>query len=284
MFALISLLQELPAEGGPGWGERMNDFAAAYGPKVVGAVITAVVGITVVKILLGLVGKSMGRGDVDPTLSKFLLKLLNMVLVTVVALMVAGKLGVETTSFIAILGAATFAIGFALQSTLASFAAGVMIMIFRPFKVGDFVEAGGATGTVVEVGVFATTIKTGDNKKVICSNSGITAGNITNYSAYETRRVDMVFGIGYDDDIDVAKKILVDMFANDERVLKDPESMVVVSELADSSVNFTCRAWVKSGDYWGVYFDTHENVKKQFDAAGVSIPFPQQDVHMHQVA
>lgn len=281
MFALI---QELEAAETTGWEERIADFAAAYGPKVLGAAITAVVGWMVVKIIAGLVNRAMGRAGVDPTLSKFLVKLVNMLLLTVLALMVIGKLGVPTTSFIAILGAATFAIGFALQSTLASFAAGVMIMIFRPFKVGDFVEAGGATGTVVEVGVFATVIKTGDNKKIICSNSGINAGNITNYSAYDTRRVDMVFGIGYDDDIDVAKKILVDMFAGDERVLKDPESMVVVSELADSSVNFTCRAWVKSGDYWGVYFDTHENVKKQFDAAGVSIPFPQQDVHMHQVA
>ena len=281
---MFSLIQETGTEEAVAWSERLNDFIAAYAPRVLGAAILLVVGWIAIKLVLGLMGKALDRAGVDTTLSKFFRNLANMILLTVLVLMVAEKLGAETTGFIAILGAAAFAIGFALQGSLASFAAGVMIMIFRPFKVGDFVEAGGATGTVVEVGVFATIIKTGDNKKIICGNSSITGGNITNYSAYDTRRVDMVFGIGYGDDIDVAKKILVDLFADDARVLKDPESMVVVSELADSSVNFTCRAWVKSADYWGVYFDTHENVKKKFDAAGVSIPFPQQDVHMHQVA
>jgi len=281
MFALI---QEETAQAAAGWGDRISDFAAAYGPKVIGAVLTAVIGWVVVKAIVGVAGKALGRAGVDATLSKFLKNLVNMLLMTVLALMVVGNLGVETSSFVAILGAATFAIGFALQGSLGSFAAGVMIMIFRPFKVGDFVEAGGVAGVIVEVGVFATIIKTGDNKKIICANSAITGGNIVNYSAYETRRVDMVFGIGYDDDIDKAKGILTDMFAADERVLKDPASMVVVSALADSSVNITCRVWVKSGDYWGVFFDSHENVKKKFDAAGVSIPFPQRDVHLHQVA
>lgn len=284
MFALIQELAESAEPATTEASQGLSGYVETYGPKLLGTALTAVIGWIVVKLIVSLVNRGLDRSKLDPILTKFLGNLIRMALMTILALVVLGTLGVETTSFIAILGAATFAIGFALQGSLASFAAGVMIMIFRPFKVGDFVEAGGASGTVVEVGVFATTIKTGDNKKIICSNSAITGGNITNYSAYETRRVDMVFGIGYDDDIDKAKAILVEQFATDERVLKDPETLVVLSELADSSVNFTCRPWVKSGDYWGVFFDTHEAVKKKFDAAGISIPYPQQDVHMHTVA
>jgi len=264
--------------------DEVQAFVANYGPKVVGALITLVVGLIVVKMIVAGVGKALSKSDTDPTLAKFLGSITGVALKVVLILMVVGKLGVETASTIAILGAATFAIGFALQGSLSSFAAGVMIMIFRPFKTGDFVEAGGATGVVDEVGIFATVIRTGDNKKVIVSNSAITGGNITNYSAYDKRRVDMEFGIGYGDDIDKAKGVLLEIFGGDERVHEDPAPFVVVAALGDSSVNFKCRVWVDSGDYWGVYFDSHEQVKKRFDAAGISIPFPQQDVHMHQVA
>jgi len=192
-------------------------------------------------------------------------------------------MGVETTSFVAVLGAATLAIGFALQGSLSNFASGVMLIIFRPFKTGDFIEAGGATGTVEEVGVFATKIKTGDNKAVIAPNSSITSGNIINYSAKEMRRIDMVFGIGYGDDIKKAKEVLHSILDADARVLKDPAPTIGVLELADSSVHFACRPWVKTADYWGAYFEITEQVKLQFDAQGISIPFPQQDLHLHKV-
>ncbi len=276
---MLSLLQEAPA---PDWMDKTQ--IAAYGWKVLGAVVTLIVGLFVIKMIVAGVAKALSKSNTDPTLTKFLVGMTGMAFKVVLILMVISKLGVETASFIAILGAATFAVGFALQGSLSSFAAGVMIMIFRPFKVGDFIEAGGATGSVAEVGIFATILKTGDNKKIIVANATITGGNIVNYSAYDERRVDMVFGIGYGDDIDEAKSLLLDIFNADERIHEDPAPLVVVGELADSSVNFKCRVWVDGGDYWGVYFDSHEQVKKRFDAAGISIPFPQQDVHMHPVA
>jgi small conductance mechanosensitive channel len=191
---------------------------------------------------------------------------------------------VETTSFIAILGAAGLAVGFALQGSLSNFAAGVMLIIFRPFKSGDFIEAGGTIGVVEAIQIFNTVLRTPDNKMVIVPNSNITGGNITNYSAKEDRRIDMVFGIGYDDDLKKAKEILERLISEDSRILKDPAPTVAVSELADSSVNFVVRPWVKTSDYWAVYWDFTEKVKLTFDAEGISIPYPQQDVHMHQVA
>jgi small conductance mechanosensitive channel len=226
----------------------------------------------------------MTRASVDATLSKFISSLVYTILMVFVLLAAISKLGVETASFIAVLGAATFAIGFALQGSLANFAAGVMLMVFRPFKAGDFIEAGGTMGAVKEVGIFNTILTTPDNKKVIVANSSITGGNITNFSAMDTRRVDMTFGIGYGDDIRKAKEVLEKLMAADERVLKDPAVTIAVAELGDNSVNLVCRPWVKSADYWGVFFATHEKVKLTFDAEGISIPFPQRDVHLHQVA
>lgn len=190
--------------------------------------------------------------------------------------------GIETTSFIAILAAAGLAIGLALQGSLANFAGGVLILMFRPYKVGDFVDAQGVTGTVDEIQIFNTVIKTGDNKRIIVPNGAISNGIITNFSAEATRRVDFIFGIGYDDDIAQAKSTLKRIFAEDDRVFTDPEPLVVVSELADSSVNFTCRVWVNAADYWGVFFDTTEKVKLVFDKENISIPYPQSDVHIHQ--
>ena len=179
--------------------------------------------------------------------------------------------------------ACLLAIGFALQGSLANFASGVMLVIFRPFKTGDYVEAGGSSGSVEEITIFNTVLKTPDNKKVIVPNSKITADNITNYSAQEVRRIDMVFGIGYDDDLRRAKQSLEQMLAEDERVLKEPAPLVAVLELADSSVNFAVRPWVKREHYWDVHFDLTEKVKLAFDEQGISIPFPQTDVHLHQV-
>lgn len=266
------------------WTAKLQELAVEYAPRALGALVALILGWMVVGILARLSRRALGRTKVDPTLATFLNNLLRMALLTLVVLMALQTLGVQTASFVAILGAAGFAIGFALKDSLGNFASGVLIMIFRPFKAGDYVEAGGASGTVVEVGVFATIIKTPDNKQVIVANTSITGANITNYSAYPTRRVDMVFGISYGDDIDQARKVLQDVLAADERVLKDPAPVLAVATLGDSSVNLHCRPWVNTPDYWDVYWETTEEVKKRFDAAGISIPFPQRDVHLHQVS
>jgi len=224
--------------------------------------------------------KSLNKtGQIDDTLSGFLNSVIYGVLLVVVVLAALGQIGVETTSFIAILGAIGLAVGLAFQSTLSNISAGVMIVIFKPIQVGEFVEAGGTSGVVEEINIFNTIMKTGDNKTIIIANSNIIGGNITNYSRKETRRVDLVFGIGYEDDLKLAKEILEDILNKDERILEDPAPFVAVSELADSSVNFITRSWVKSADYWPVYFDTLEKVKLKFDKKGISIPYPQMDVH-----
>ncbi len=228
--------------------------------------------------------KSLNKtGQIDITLEKFLSSVIYGILLVVVTLSALGQLGVETTSFIAILGAVGLAVGLAFQSTLSNISAGVMIIIFKPIKVGEFVEAGGTSGVVEEINIFNTVLKTGDNKIIIVANSRVIGGNITNYSRKDTRRVDTVFGIGYDDDLKLAKETLIEILNNDERVLKDPVPFVAVSELADSSVNFVTRAWVKSEDYWGVKFDTIEKVKLTFDEKNISIPYPQMDIHMDKV-
>jgi small conductance mechanosensitive channel len=203
-------------------------------------------------------------------------------LLVFVVLAALGQLGIQTTSFIAVIGAAGLAIGLALQGSLSNFAAGFLMIIFRPFKVGDYIEGAGVAGTVEVIQIFTTQLKTPDNKTVIIPNAALTAGNITNYSAKGTRRVDLVFGIGYGDDIDHAKNVIMDVLAKEERILKDPATTIGVVELADSSVNFAVRPWVKADDYWNVYFNLTENIKKSFDSEGISIPFPQRDVHMYE--
>ncbi len=225
----------------------------------------------------------MQKRNVDALLASFSSNIVYVALVAFVVIAALSQLGIQTTSFVAIIGAAGLAIGLALQGSLANFASGVMIIAFRPFKVGDFIEAGGVAGVVEGIQIFSTQMRTGDNKAIILPNSGITSGNITNYSAKDTRRVDMVFGIGYDDDIKKTKDILMELITDDERILKDPEPLVAVSELADSSVNFVVRPWVNSADFWGVKFDYTEAVKLRFDKEGISIPYPQQDLHLHKV-
>jgi len=224
----------------------------------------------------------MNKRQVDPTIVSFVANMTYIALLVFVVLAALGQLGIQTTSFIAVIGAAGLAIGLALQGSLANFAAGFLMIIFRPFKVGDYIEGAGVGGTVEVIQIFTTQLKTPDNKTVIIPNAALTAGNITNYSAKGTRRVDLVFGIGYGDDIDHAKKVIMDVLAKEERILKDPATTIGVVELADSSVNFAVRPWVKADDYWNVYFDTTENIKKGFDAQGISIPFPQRDVHMYE--
>ena len=264
--------------------DKAQQLMETWGPNLVKAVLVLVIGWIVARIVRSAVRGLMIRAKVDETLTSFCASLLYMLLMALVAISALSKLGVDTTSFAALIAAAGLAIGFALQGSLGNFAAGVMLIIFRPFKAGDFVEAGGTSGTVEQIQVFATTLKTPDNKTVVVPNAAITGGNIINYSAEPTRRVDMVFGIGYDDDIAKAKKIIGDLLAKDNRVLKGPEPTIAVAELADSSVNIATRPWVNTADYWGVFFDITEAVKLEFDAQGISIPYPQQDVHMHQPA
>ncbi len=265
------------------WMEIVQTYATEYGLNIIAAVAILIIGRIVVGMLTGVVKRLMKKANVEDTLTRFVASLTRIALMVFVFIAALDQLGVETASFIAIIGAAGLAVGFALQGSLSNFASGVMLIMFRPFKAGDFVEAGGTAGVVDAIRIFNTILKTPDNKTVIVPNSGITGGNIVNYSAQETRRVDMVFGIGYGDDIKKAKEILHKILDDDPRILKDPAPVVVVGELADSSVNFNVRPWVKTADYWGVYGDVHERVKLTFDEQNISIPFPQQDVHMHQV-
>ncbi len=251
--------------------------------NIVYALAIFFIGKYVARWVTNLTLKAMNKtGQIDETLEKFLSSVIYGVLLVVVTLAALGKVGVETTSFIAILGAVGLAVGLAFQGTLSNISAGVMIIIFKPIKIGEFVDAGGAMGTIEEINIFNTVMKTGDNKVIIISNSNIIGGNITNFSRKDTRRVDITFGIGYDDDLKLAKETLVQILNEDDRILKDPAPFVAVSELADSSVNFVTRSWVNSADYWGVYFDTLEKVKLVFDEKGISIPYPQMDVHTTQ--
>jgi small conductance mechanosensitive channel len=243
-----------------------------------------VIGRWIAKWLTAMVRKLMAKADLDDMLIHFLGNIVYTVLLLAVVMAALDQLGIQTTSLLAVFGAAGLAIGLALKDSLGNFSSGVMLILFRPFKVGDFVEAGGVAGVVEKVQMFATIMRTGDNREVIVPNSQIYGGTIINYSAKETRRVDMVFGIGYDDDIAKAKRIIEDIMKQDERILDDPEPTVALGELADSSVNFNVRPWVKSADYWPVRADMLEKVKLTFDAEGISIPYPQQDVHMHNVA
>lgn len=220
------------------------------------------------------------RKDSDPMLNSFLSSIVFGLIVTVVCIAALGRLGVQTASLVAVVGAAGLAIGLALQGSLQNFAAGVMLLLFKPFRQGHFVDAGGAMGVVEQIGLFSTTMRTADNREIIVPNGNIFGSTITNFSARDTRRVDMTFGIGYDDDIQLAKQILNDIVATDPRILRDPAPQVAVSELADSSINFVVRPWVAAADYWDVLFDMNERVKAGFDQAGISIPYPQMDLHL----
>jgi small conductance mechanosensitive channel len=226
----------------------------------------------------------MARAALDDMLTKFVSNILYTVLLVVVAIAALDQLGVQTTSLLAVLGAAGLAVGLALKDSLANFASGVMLIIFRPFKVGDFIEAAGIAGVVEEVRIFSTIMRTGDNRGIIIPNGQIYGGPIVNVTARPTRRIDMVFGIGYEDDIRKARQLIEAELAADERILEDPAPVVMVAELADSSVNINVRPWVNTGDYWDVRGNLLERIKLSFDENGISIPYPQRDVHMHNVA
>lgn len=252
-----------------------------YGPNVILAIITLFIGLWVIKLLSKGFRKAMERAQVEESLKKFLLSLVGIVLKVLLVISVVSMLGVQMTSFIAILGAAGLAVGLALQGSLANFAGGVLLLLFKPFKVGDFIDAQGFMGTVHAIQVFNTILKTPDNKTIFIPNGNLSNDSITNFTTEDKRRVEWTFGIGYSDDLKKAKDILSNLVKEDNRILSEPAPMVALSELGDSSVNFVVRVWVNSADYWGVYFDMLEKVKLTFDAQGISIPFPQRDVHVY---
>lgn len=262
--------------------QMVDTYIIPWGINIVFALLIYVIGKMVVGVLIGVFGKVMARSKYDDMLIDFIKAILRAILMLFVIVASLDQLGVDTTSLVAILGAAGLAIGLSLQGSLQNFAAGVMLLVFRPFKAGDFIEAGGTSGVVKSISIFTTVMTSPDNKEIIVPNGAIYSGNITNISAKPTRRVDMVVGIGYDSDLKKAKAILNEMVAADDRILKDPAPTVAVAELADSSVNFVVRPWVNAADYWGVKFDFTEAVKLRFDEEGISIPFPQMDVHLHK--
>ena len=255
-----------------------------FGVDIVLALLIFYFGRMIVRAITGGMRTLMSSRSVDPILIGFSSSMVHWALMAFVIIAAITQVGIQTTSLIALVGAAGLAVGLALQGSLANFAAGVLIVIFRPYKVGDFVEAAGVSGSVKQVQILTTVLNTGDNKQIIIPNGQIMGSIITNYSANDTRRVEIVAGVGYDDDLDKVREVLQSLVDADERILKDPPCLIAVSELADSSVNFLVRPWVKSDDYWGVTFDLTEAIKKRFDQEGISIPFPQQDVHLIQSA
>lgn len=262
--------------------DKFMDIVRSSGFDILAAVVILVVGRILAGILTGAIQRVMVKRKMDETLRKFIVSLTRIGLLSFVVIAAIRRLGVETNSFVAIIGAAGLAVGLALQGTLANFAAGVMLILFKPFKVGDYIEGGGSSGTVDAIQIFNTILKTPDNKMIIVPNSKLTGDNITNFSAMEQRRIDLVFSIGYGDDIKKAKATLLRILTEDARILKDPAPSVAVSELGESSIDFVVRPWVKTPDYWAVYFDVTEKVKLAFDAEGITIPFPQRAVHMVQ--
>jgi small conductance mechanosensitive channel len=267
----MTALEFLKNEG-PGWAI-----------KIILALAIFIIGRMIAGAVRGGLKKVMDQRGMDPSLAGFLSSLVYFAILAFTIIAVIAQFGVQTASFVAILGAAGFAVGMALQGTLANFASGVMILMFRPFKSGDFIEAAGVMGSVKEIGIFSTVISTPDNKMIIVPNGQVYGGVITNFNGYDQRRVDMTMGIGYGSDIDKAMEIINDLLKKDDRVLADPAPTVAVAELADSSVNIIVRPWVDAGDYWNVFFDFHKNCKEAFDAAGIEIPFPQTVVHMNKL-
>lgn len=261
---------------------KLQEWIALYGLNVIAAIAILVIGTFAAKIVRSIIRRILQKSKVDDTLVSFITNLSFATLMVFIIIAAVQKLGVQTTSFVAVIGAAGLAIGLALQGSLANFAAGVLMIIFKPFKVGDLIDAGGALGVVEEISIFTTELKTPDNKKIIVPNAKLTADNIVNYHAKGKRRVDMVAGVSYSDDLDKVRKVLEEILSEDDRILKDPEPTIGVLELADSSVNFAVRPWVKVEDYWNVFFDTQEKIKKRFDATGIAIPFPQRDIHIYK--
>jgi small conductance mechanosensitive channel len=264
--------------------EKINDLVTTYaipwGVNIVFAIAIFIIGRIIAKAIVKVLKRVLQKSEMDEILINFVSSIVNIALLLAIVIASLDQLGVDTTSLIALLGAAGLAIGLALKDSLQNFASGVMLIIFRPFATDDLVEVNGITGVVEKITIFNTVLRTADNCEVIVPNGSVYSGNITNYSSKGTRRVDMMFGIGYEDDIKKAKDIMLDIVSRDERILKDPKPVVAVAELADSSVNFHVRPWVKSADYWAVHFDVTEKIKLAFDENGISIPYPQMDLHI----
>ncbi len=263
--------------------ETAYTMVLSYGPKLVLAIVTLFVGLWLINRIVNTARRQM-ETRADPTLGGFIGSLSSIALKAMLLIAVASMIGIETTSFIAVLGAAGLAVGLALQGSLANFAGGVLILFFKPFRIGDVIEAQGFLGTVKEIQIFNTILKTPDNRTIIIPNGALSNSSMVNITREPTRRVDMKFGIGYGDDIDKAKEVLRGLITSDPRILKDPEYVLVVSGLGESSVDFTVRVWANKEDYWGVFFDMQEKVKKAFDSNDISIPFPQRDVHLYQAS
>jgi small conductance mechanosensitive channel len=280
----LAIEENLTALGNIDVQQLIETYVLPWGINIVMALAIFIIGKIVVNMVVNFAKKLMAKGKVDGILINFISSIVKTILLLFVVIASLNQLGINTTSLIALIGAAGLAIGLALQGTLQNLASGVMLIIFRPFDAGHFVEAAGVSGVVEEIGIFTTTMRTGDNREIIIPNGEIFGGTITNYSKRSTRRVDMVFGIGYDDDIKKAKEIMSRVLAEDDRILKDPAPLVAVAELADSSVNFNVRPWCATAEYWNVYFDTHEKIKLAFDAEGISIPYPQMDIHQDKAA
>ena len=269
------------------WNEQLamiQTNGVEFGKNILVALVIFYIGRFVVRMLANVLRKGMKKQNVDKTLETFVCNLASTILMAFVIIAAISQVGVQTTSLIALVGAAGLAVGLALQGSLSNFASGVLIVLFRPYKVGDFIEGAGVAGSVEEVQILTTVLKTGDNKRVIVPNSQIMDSIITNYSANDMRRVDMVVGVSYTDDLDTVRKTLEELVAADDRIKTDPACTIAVSELADSSVNFVLRPWVATADYWAVKFELTEAIKKRFDEVGISFPFPQQDVHLYQAA
>ncbi|MEM9159903.1 MAG: mechanosensitive ion channel domain-containing protein [Verrucomicrobiota bacterium] len=262
--------------------QTLYEQTVLFGPKILFAIAILVIGNWIAKWLSGLSKKALERRNVEASLVGFLTAIVHAALVTFVILAALSKVGIQTTSFVAVIGAAGLAIGLALQGSLSNFAAGVLIIIFKPYRVGDYVVAGGAEGEVVDIGIFTSTVVTLDNRTQIIPNAVATSGVIENYTKQGTRRLDLVAGVSYGDDIKKVKEILQDILDKEPRVLKDPAPTIGLMEMADSSINFAFRPWVKVEDYWDLFFDLQEQIKIRFDEAGVTIPFPQRDVHLFQ--
>ncbi|ALS32355.1 small conductance mechanosensitive channel [Pseudoalteromonas translucida KMM 520] len=261
--------------------DQAISLVMTYAPKFVLAIITLLVGLWLINRFIKVLDNRLGKKD--PTLNKFLCGLISAIVKIMLLISVASMVGIETTSFIAVIGAAGLAIGLALQGSLANFAGGVLLLIFKPFKVGDTIEAQGFTGAVVEIQILYTVVDTFDNRRIVIPNGSLSNAALVNVSIYDKRRCDMTFGISYNDDIDTAKAILKRLFEEDERSLTEPGPRICVASLGDNSVNLMFRAWVATGDLWPYYWDMQEKVKKAFDKEGISIPFPQRDVHVHNV-
>jgi small conductance mechanosensitive channel len=261
-------------------GGQLTYLITTYGIKVIGAIIILIIGRFAAGIGRRIVRRLLEKSNTDPAIVSFVGSLTYIIIIIFAVLAALAKFGIQTASFVAILGAAAFAIGFALQGSLANFAAGVMILIFRPYRMGDFIQGAGTAGTVKEMGLFTTVLSTPDNVKIMIPNGKLFGDVISNFSAYDTRRVDLVIGIGYASDIQKAIDVMTNLIKEDTRILPDPPYQIAVSELADSSVNFVVRSWVKKEDYWGVKFDLTRKIKEAFDQNGIEIPFPQRTVHM----